>query len=95
MSRSSGRRNLALFVGLAGAFRLNAWPGDAEPVRLQKVIAQAGVASRRHSETLIAQGRVEVDGEIVMQMGLRPALQSLQRVMHSPDQQPIASMCRT
>ncbi|UPK73182.1 rRNA pseudouridine synthase [Nocardioidaceae bacterium SCSIO 66511] len=44
---------------------------SAEPVRLQKVLAQAGVASRRHSETLIAQGRVEVDGEIVMQMGLR------------------------
>ncbi|UYM05185.1 pseudouridine synthase [Solicola gregarius] len=44
---------------------------NAEPVRLQKVLAQAGIASRRHSETLIAQGRVEVDGEIVIQMGIR------------------------
>ncbi|KAB1504491.1 rRNA pseudouridine synthase [Corynebacterium sp. 320] len=40
-------------------------------VRLQKVLASAGVASRRMSEKLIAMGRVEVNGEIVQQMGLR------------------------
>lgn len=40
-------------------------------VRLQKVLAAAGVASRRMSEKLIAAGRVEVNGEIVQQMGLR------------------------
>lgn len=40
-------------------------------VRLQKVLASAGVASRRMSEKLIALGRVEVNGEIVQQMGLR------------------------
>ncbi len=34
----------------------------AGPMRLQKFLAQAGVASRRASEQLISQGRVEVNG---------------------------------
>ncbi len=42
-----------------------------DPIRLQKVLAQAGVASRRGSEILMASGRVEVNGEIVTQMGAR------------------------
>jgi 23S rRNA pseudouridine2605 synthase len=40
-------------------------------VRLQKVLAQAGVASRRAAEELIAAGRVSVDGEVVREMGRR------------------------
>jgi 23S rRNA pseudouridine2605 synthase len=40
-------------------------------VRLQKVLAQAGVASRRAAEELIAAGRVTVDGEVVRAMGVR------------------------
>lgn len=40
-------------------------------VRLQKVLAQAGIASRRAAEELIAEGRVSVDGEVVRQMGRR------------------------
>lgn len=40
-------------------------------VRLQAVLAQAGVASRRGAEELIAAGRVSVDGEIVIEQGLR------------------------
>ncbi|WP_308125499.1 pseudouridine synthase [Rhodococcoides corynebacterioides] len=40
-------------------------------VRLQKVLAQAGVASRRAAEELIEQGRVEVDGRIVTEQGVR------------------------
>jgi 23S rRNA pseudouridine2605 synthase len=43
----------------------------AEGVRLQKVLAQAGVASRRAAEELIAAGRVSVDGETVREMGRR------------------------
>jgi 23S rRNA pseudouridine2605 synthase len=39
-------------------------------VRLQKVLAQAGVASRRAAERLIADGRVMVNGRTVRQMGL-------------------------
>lgn len=42
-----------------------------EPIRLQKVLAQAGVASRRGSEGLMASGRVEVNGEVVTRMGAR------------------------
>jgi cytidylate kinase len=34
-----------------------------EPVRIQKALADAGVASRRAAETLVAAGRVEVNGE--------------------------------
>jgi 23S rRNA pseudouridine2605 synthase len=40
-------------------------------VRLQKVLAQAGLGSRRASEELIANGRVEVDGQIVTELGVR------------------------
>jgi len=39
--------------------------------RLQKVMAHAGVASRRKSEDIIAQGRVKVNGEIVTEMGFK------------------------
>ncbi|MDO5670195.1 MAG: pseudouridine synthase [Corynebacterium sp.] len=42
-----------------------------EGVRLQKVLAQAGVASRRHAEVLIEKGRVEVNGKIVTKQGVR------------------------
>ena len=44
---------------------------EGAPVRLQKILAQAGVASRRASEDLIARGRVEVDGKIVREMGIK------------------------
>jgi pseudouridine synthase len=40
-------------------------------VRLQKVLAAAGVGSRRHCEELIGAGRVEVDGEVVRRFGAR------------------------
>lgn len=38
---------------------------------MQKVLAQAGIASRRAAENLIAAGRVRVDGEVVTEMGRR------------------------
>jgi pseudouridine synthase len=40
-------------------------------VRLQKIIAACGVASRRHAEELIRQGRVRVNGQIVRQLGIQ------------------------
>jgi len=42
-----------------------------EPVRLQKFLARAGVASRRGAEELIAAGRVAVDGVTVEAMGTK------------------------
>jgi 23S rRNA pseudouridine2605 synthase len=38
-------------------------------VRLQKILAQAGIASRRASERIIAGGRVTVNGRVVTEMG--------------------------
>ncbi|WP_062292220.1 pseudouridine synthase [Demequina phytophila] len=42
-----------------------------EGIRLQKVLASAGVGSRRKCEELIERGRVRVDGEVVDQLGVR------------------------
>jgi 23S rRNA pseudouridine2605 synthase len=39
--------------------------------RLQKVIARAGIASRRKSEDLIKEGRVKVNGKVVTELGLK------------------------
>jgi len=44
---------------------------DADGIRLQKVLAQAGVGSRRACEALIDAGRVQVDGHVVREQGVR------------------------
>lgn len=44
---------------------------DLEGVRLQKVMANAGVASRRVCEEMIANGRVEVNGTLIVEPGVR------------------------
>lgn len=44
---------------------------EQEGVRLQKVLAKAGVGSRRAAEELIAEGRVSVDGAVVTEFGRR------------------------
>jgi 23S rRNA pseudouridine2605 synthase len=40
-------------------------------VRLQKVLARAGIASRRAAEELIASGHVRVDGKVVTELGTK------------------------
>ena len=52
------------------------YPGTAQPdedglVRLQKLLAQSGVASRRKCEELMLDGLVEVDGEVVTRLGTK------------------------
>lgn len=47
------------------------WFVEPTGVRLQKVLAAAGIASRRVCENLIAEGRVVVNGEVVTEMGRR------------------------
>ena len=44
---------------------------DDDGIRLQKVLSQAGIASRRVAERMIRDGRVEVDDVIVTEMGTR------------------------
>ena len=44
---------------------------DDEGVRLQKVLAQAGIASRRAAENMVAEGRIEVNGKLVTEQGRR------------------------
>src|SRR4029079_13451021 len=50
-------------------------PRVREGVRLQKVLSQAGIASRRVAEKMIIDGRVEVDDRIVTELGTRVAPQ--------------------
>jgi 23S rRNA pseudouridine2605 synthase len=40
-------------------------------IRLQKLLAQSGVASRRKCEELMLEGHVEVDGEVVTRLGTK------------------------
>jgi 23S rRNA pseudouridine2605 synthase len=70
--------------------------------RLQKIIARAGVASRRHAEQLIASGLVTVNGQTVTELGskadasrdhikvsgklLRPAKGFVNLILHKPSQ---------
>jgi 23S rRNA pseudouridine2605 synthase len=64
---------------------------DQQGIRLQKVLASAGVGSRRASEELIAQGRVQVNGTVVRSQGVRvdPATAIItvdgQRIASVPD----------
>ena len=47
--------------------------GEAAPAgeRLQKILAQAGIASRRAAEQIILEGRVQVNGQTVTELGTR------------------------
>jgi 23S rRNA pseudouridine2605 synthase len=46
-------------------------PEPAKLERLQKILSQAGVASRRSAEEMIAAGRVIVNGQVVTQLGTK------------------------
>ncbi len=46
-------------------------PGGRTPVRVQKYISQAGVASRRQAEVMLGEGRISINGERVTSPGVR------------------------
>lgn len=68
--RKASARSVAESLGADWLYEGDA-PASGDGVRLQKVLAQAGVASRRHAEVLIEKGRVEVNGRIVTKQGMR------------------------
>ncbi|WP_406167157.1 pseudouridine synthase [Streptomyces sp. NBC_00996] len=61
--RYAGKKDIKLPKTFPGA--------EQEGERLQKVLARAGYGSRRACEELVEQARVEVNGEIVLEQGLR------------------------
>ena len=50
--------------------RQNHSPAASRSPRLQKLLADAGIASRRAAEKLILEGRVELNGRVVKELGI-------------------------
>ena len=82
MSTPSNRPHIPTWeeaTGLPSTMNIDVERGEATSVnpdaptgiRLQKVMAAAGVASRRVAENMIAEGRVAVNGKIVIEPGMR------------------------
>src|SRR5499427_1921897 len=61
---------------LPGRLLLRAQEAEVPAERLQKIIAAAGIASRRKAEELITQGRVSVNGHTVTELGSKADPQS-------------------
>lgn len=60
--------------------------------RLQKILAQAGIASRRKAEEIILEGRVQVNGTVVTELGTRADashdhIRVDGKLLHGPEQQ--------
>lgn len=65
-------RNRERYAGKKDVKLPKTFPGaEQEGERLQKVLARAGYGSRRACEELVDEARVEVNGEIVVEQGLR------------------------
>ncbi|MFE0653864.1 pseudouridine synthase [Streptomyces sp. NPDC059534] len=66
------QRNRERYEGRPEIKTPKTFPGaEQEGERLQKVLARAGMGSRRACEELIEQARVEVNGEVVLEQGKR------------------------
>ena len=73
---SSESREMACAMQKGNGIAYEARPDDGRggkivPMRLQKFLARAGVASRRASENLMTAGRVSVNGEVVTELGAK------------------------
>ncbi len=63
--------------------------GRSVKERLQKILSQAGLASRRHAEKLIGEGRVRVNGTVITRLGFKA---DPQRDHISVDGKPISKL---
>ncbi len=72
-SRAAYKSGLPARRQPAGGDPHSAGDADAQAARLQKVMARAGIGSRRHCEELIAAGRVQIDGRTVTELGTKVA----------------------
>jgi 23S rRNA pseudouridine2605 synthase len=57
--------------GIGPSRDVTSTPQEGAGERLQKILARAGVASRRAAEEMISAGRVRVNGQVVTEMGVR------------------------
>lgn len=60
--------------------------------RLQKILSQAGIASRRHAEKIILEGRVTVNGSVITELGSKADLERDHikvdgKLIHAPKRQ--------
>ena len=72
MSFSAGGRMADNVTKAIGSGHAAAPEGKLE--RLQKILAAAGVASRRKAEEIILAGRVQVNGQVVAELGTKLSL---------------------
>jgi len=72
-SATGGAGSAGVGAGTGAGAGIGASTGSAsdDGIRLQKVLANAGVASRRVAENMIVEGRVRVNGETVTELGRR------------------------
>jgi 23S rRNA pseudouridine2605 synthase len=67
--------------------------------RLQKILSQAGVASRRQAEKIMAEGRVVVNGTVITELGSKADIERDHikvdgRLIHAPKRQVYVALCK-
>jgi len=74
--RGSSNKSKPKFVHKSDTFKKTKRKGDAVPtfsenMRLNKYLANAGICSRREADVFIATGLVEINGELILEMGYK------------------------